>query len=305
MAVQLIVVPYELGTEGVGEGLGPGRLIELGAREQLSSANASVEEDWVRLPSPEPRESETGRTFALLAQVSEHVARALRRGRFPLVLGGSCITSVGVVAGLLSAGATLRPGLVWFDAHGDFNTPETTLSGYLDGMPVAAVTGRCWSTLSGSVPGFHPLPDGAVALVGVRDLDPGEADLLRRSRVGTISARDIKEAGRSERGLVTLLDRRLRKLRQASDGIHLHVDLDVLDPAEAPANHYLAENGLRASELIELVHHLIRAYPVRSATIAAYDPSCDPAGRVPPVALRIMGALAGAPPPAAPGSTRA
>src|SRR5215217_3258315 len=123
--------------------------------------------------------AEIGAAVDLDRQLANAVAAARARGAFPLTLAGNCISSVGTVAGL-GAGPT---GVLWFDAHGDFNTPETTIGGFLDGMALATVVGRCWTSLAAGVPGFVPVAEENVVLVGARDLDPAEAALLAASGV--------------------------------------------------------------------------------------------------------------------------
>src|SRR5687767_1880913 len=132
-----------------------------GARVELCEL-APTSESWV---------AEIGTAFDLDRQLAREVAAARLRSAFPLTLAGNCITSVGTVGGL-GAGAT---GVLWFDAHGDFNTPETTIGGFLDGMALATVVGRCWRSLAAGVPGFTPVAEENVVLVGARDLDPAEA----------------------------------------------------------------------------------------------------------------------------------
>ena len=94
--------------------------------------------------------------FELYRQLAERVCAARREGRFPLVLSDNCGSGIGTVAGV----GTARLGVIWFDGHGDFNTPETTASGFLDGMGLAVVAGLCWKTLAASVPHFSPYMAG-------------------------------------------------------------------------------------------------------------------------------------------------
>lgn len=294
MDVQLIVVPYELGSERVGEGLGPDRLMEHDLARSLSAAGAYVRVERVQLANDRPRGSETLRTFEVARLLSDRIAEAVRSHRFPLVLGGSCMTSLGVVAGLRRClPERSRIGIAWLDAHGDFNTPDTTPSGYLDGMPLAVIAGRCWKNLSAQVPGFRPMPDDAIALLGVRDVDPLEAALLRDSKVVIAWAREIRTLPGAVPAMSRFLAERLRDLRSTTDLLHLHVDLDVLDPVAAPANRYPAIDGLSTDAVDGVIRHLAENFRVVSATVAAYDPSCDPDGRVPPIARGLIARIVG------------
>src|SRR6478735_11713834 len=109
---------------------------------------------------------------------AKHVHAARTARRFPVVLSGNCLAAVGVIAGLGEG-----TGVIWIDAHGDFNTPQTTTRGFLDGMTLATATGKCWVELANGIEGFMPVPEDAVVLIGARDLDPGEKAALARSSI--------------------------------------------------------------------------------------------------------------------------
>src|SRR5262249_37330228 len=129
--------------------------------------------------------------FDVCRALAEHVKAARDSQAFPLVLTGNCGSALGTVAGL----GIENLGIVWFDAHGEFNTPDTTRSGFLDGMGLTTMTGRCWRALALTVPGFIPVSDDRVILVGVRDLDLDERGLLEESGVQQISAAQVRDLG--------------------------------------------------------------------------------------------------------------
>jgi len=199
--------------------------------------------------------------------LAAEVRGALAAGRFPLVLSGNCGAVVGAVGGL---GA--RTALAWFDGHGDFNTPETTRSGFLDGMALAVATGRCFRGLARSVPGFAPVPEQEAFLVGARDLDPEERTAVEGSRLGWVTVPQIRKEGAAA-ALQPVLS------RLTARRIHVHVDLDVHDPALAPANEFAPPGGLTPREVQDAVRAIGAALPICSASIGAYDPSADPEGR--------------------------
>jgi arginase len=174
--------------------------------------------------------------------------------------------------------------VLWFDAHGDFNTPESTIGGFLDGMALAAVTGRCWTGLAATVPGFIPVAEENVVLVGGRDLDPMEAELLRESRVRHLPP-DAPVAQIIE--AVEAIARRVRQL-------YVHVDLDVLDAAEGRANGYVGGPGITLALLLATIHAASTRCPVAAGAITAYDPSYDDDGRVCSAAIDVALALAAA-----------
>jgi arginase len=223
--------------------------------------------------------AEVQTSFELMRAVAKHVRRTREAGRFPLVLAGNCNAAIGVIAGL---GA--RTGVVWLDAHGDFNTPQTTMSGFLDGMTLATATGRCWAEMARSIEGFEPVPDQAVVLLGARDLDPGEEAALARSKVVRLSA----EA--APIGIQSVL----QSLSHEMDQFYLHLDLDALDPIEGRANSYSARGGFSSTDLQTLLSTIARDLPIKALTIAGYDPSYDKDGTVCRVALNAAATVSAA-----------
>ena len=281
MKIRLIQLPYHLGRERTGMGMGPVRYLEAGAEKRLRGLGHEVAVETIARARPYAHE--VGAMLELNRLVAEQVARALAGGAFPLVLSGDCNSCHGTLAALGAA----DNGVVWFDAHGDFNTPETTTSGFFDGMALATATGRCWRNLVGSIPGFEPIQERHVLLVGVRDLDPAERTLLEASDVQVVPAAYVKG-----RGVSAALEAALATLEPAVGGIYLHVDLDVLDPAEAPANEYAVKGGLTVEELEEAIRLLQERLVIRAAALTAYDPACDPTGIACRAGLRVMEAIA-------------
>ena len=175
--LRLILMPYELGRLREGVGRGPERLLECGADRALGAHGGRVRTELLEFTGT--YSSEINSSFDLIGQVSASVASAVREGAFPVVLSGSCFAAVGVVAGLGEA----APGVVWFDAHGDFNTPDSTVFGYFDGMGLAILTGGAWRAMRAEVPGAGPVPETAVVLAGARDFDEGEEERLDDSQI--------------------------------------------------------------------------------------------------------------------------
>ena len=179
-------------------------------------------------------------------EIAVAVAEGRRAGKPVLVVGGHCAAVPGVVGGLQEAhGPAARIGLVWFDAHGDFNTPRTTLSGMLGGMPVAVAAGLAyprWREMSRQV---APLPTNRILMVDVRNLDPAEEQLIRATDV-TIAAPAPGFPGDD-------LEQAVRRLAEACDLIYLHVDSDVLDARYVP-NHMTKEpNGPSLEQVLAAI----------------------------------------------------
>lgn len=168
--VRLICSPFHLGRDGVGMGQGPRRFVDHGAPAVLEELGLQIDLRWVQRPErPAKLDHETGNAFAVQAALADEIADAIEAEEFPLVLGGNCSTILGAIGG-----APVSTGLVFCDAHADANTPETTTSGFLDGMPVAVASGRAWQNMAHQIPGFAPLPDRHVLLVGQRSIDSDE-----------------------------------------------------------------------------------------------------------------------------------
>lgn len=272
MRVRLMRVPCDAGNRGVRMGAGPQRLAAAAGRLRARG----VEVDEAAVEAPDGLRAEIGTTFALHRGVAAEVRRAAATGAFPVVLSGMCGSAIGALA---AAGA--GTAIAWFDGHGDFNTPETTASGFLDGMALAIATGRCFRPLAMSVPGFAPVAERDAFLVGARDLDPDERLALEGSGVGRVTVAAVRRLG-ANAALKPALDRVL------AARIHVHIDLDVHDPRLAPANQFAPPDGLAPGEVQEAVRAISAARPICSATVAAYDPAVDPEGRALEAGLQLI-----------------
>jgi arginase len=279
MKVKLLLAPYDTARRGWRMGAGPEHLMSRGLAERLAAGGHRVSAATLDADDgQEPAEVRTA--FVLMHRLAVGVREALAAGEFPLVLAGNCSSAVGTLAGL-GAG---RRAVFWFDAHGDFNTPETTTTGFLDGMALAIATGGCWRELAATVPGFAPIAEERVLLLGARELDPLEASRLAASALQVLPPP----------ALATSLAPALRRVATSADGAYLHCDLDVLDPQEGRANPFAVAGGLRLDALVEAIAAIGRAAPVRAAAITAYAPELDRDGRVCRAAFALAEALAGA-----------
>jgi arginase len=263
MHVQLILVPYDSGYRGIRLGAGPERLAAPIA-DRAAAAGLQVRRTVVE-PRPTSWHAEVGTTFELAAAVAREVTAARAADAFPIVLTGNCFATLGVVAAL-GAGT----GLIWWDAHADFNTSETTVSGFLDGMSLATIAGRGWAALRQQVDGFVPVLEEHVWLVGARDLDPAESVALDASGVHRVPASVVS----------TDFSRTVAQQAAGVPRFALHVDLDVIDAGDGRANSYAVGGGVSTRELVTACSALARELPVETLTLSAYDPACDVDGRV-------------------------
>jgi arginase len=258
MKVQFLLVPYDSGRREWRMGRGPSYLLRHGVGSGVRALGHEVDAEYVDAAPTETTEIAT--SFSLYRQVAERAREARRRGALPIVLGGNCGVTLGAVAGVGDV------GVLWLDAHADFNTPETTRSGFLDGMALAALTGRCWRTMTASIPGFVAMPETNVVLAGARDLDPAEEELLAESEVTVVRGQ-------------TAIAPALEALRERVSRLHFHLDADVLDGA---ANAFAAPNGLTSQELVEIARLAAGRFEIVSITVSAYDPEIDAEGAIPP-----------------------
>jgi arginase len=228
----------------------------------ISGAGWTVRADTI--PGGDDRRPEIARTMTLVRRLAHRVREARTGGAFPMVLAGGCSTSLGTVSGL----GLQSPGIVWFDAHADFDTPDDNVSGFFDVMPVAILTGSGWAAQAASVPGFRALGEEQVVMAAVRDLEPYQAQRLDNSAVRTVpGAIDLG-------ALATHLD----ALAGEVDGVYLHVDLDSLDIAAARVNEYSAPGGPTLEQLILALDAVFDRVPVAGAALTAYDPAFDDDG---------------------------
>jgi arginase len=221
--------------------------------------------------------------FELHRALAAEARSAAAGGAFPLVLAGNCNSAVGALAGLLDEPI----GLLWFDAHGDFHTPDTTESGFLDGMGLATAVGRGWDAMMARF-GLRAIPEAHAALVGARDLDAAEREAIASSGVAWIPAAAIRELG------AAALRPALQALRGRVRRAYLHVDLDVLDPSVCQANRLAAEAGLSLEQLRECIGAAGEALEVAGAGLASIEPAFERDGRTLEAALSTLEWLAAA-----------
>ncbi len=281
MKLNLIQVPYHMGQQNVGPGKAPGRYIDGGLIEHLLDKGA---DPWAGIV--ERGGFYTGELDAIMAvnmALAQQVSEALEAERFPLVIAGNCNSALGTLTGI---GDLSRIGIVWFDAHGDFNTPEISMSGWFEGMPLATAAGRGHTDLWRQMGNQEHVPESQIVLVGPRDLDPPEAELLAQSDVTVLKAEDLKQKGLAE-VLIPALDR----LRESVDAIYLHLDMDSVDPEDAPGTDYRTPDGLSRVEVIEAIRLVGERFTIRAAALTAFNPDRDQDDRTLQTGLALVDAV--------------
>ena len=269
MKLTVLSVPYHLGREGAGMALGPGRYLEAGLAARLEARGHEVEVVEVRRPAP--FEGELQAVVAVNDALAEAVRAAVTRGALPVVAGGNCNVALGMTAGM-GAGET---AVVWFDAHGDYNTPATTPSGFLDGMPLAIACGvahpEAWAQARGEA-----VDPRACVHAGGRDLDPGEVEGFAATGVQVVPGEALRrgEGGESTSGQT---GRDLEGGGPRAAHAYLHVDIDVLDPGFVPGVDFPSPGGLTPDGLVAAVRIVAARIPVAGLSVTAYDPERDDA----------------------------
>lgn len=233
--LRLLTLPYHLGRERVGMGKGPDRFVDARVLERARTRVLEAELEETR--RPDEFSHEIAATFSALRAHAKRVRMTLDEGGFPLTLGGNCSTTVATVAAL---GDQDRLGVVWFDAHGDGNTPETTVSGFLDGMSLAILAGWCWQGLAHTVPGFRPVPEPHLMLTAVRDIDSDEQRLLDASKIAVVPAEAVRTPASLEERFLPALDALATRVNR----VYVHIDLDCIDVTDGRANEFATPDGL-------------------------------------------------------------
>ncbi len=296
MRIRLLDVPLDFGANLRGVDLGPTALRRAGLKETLSLLGHEIEEDpgLVSIPIAEHRETGDPKVRFLepVAQVclslASRVEMACREGSFPLVLGGDHSLALGSLAGLKAFYQQKPWGVIWIDAHADFNTPETSPSGNIHGMSLAASCG--WghpllTQLYGPGPKVQP---NQVVLVGVRDLDPGERLNLKQAGIKVFTMADIDRWGMAE------VAQRVRQVMEPQTDWHVSLDIDVLDPATAPGVGTPVPGGLTYRELHLLLESLAETQRVTSADVVEVNPILDTKNQTARVAVAMVRSLLGA-----------
>jgi len=236
--VKIIGVPMDLGASRRGVDMGPSamRIARIGPLlEGLGHSVIDAGNVEVRIAESQHYGENERKFLAEIAEacwrLSAETHRAMQEGAIPLVLGGDHSIAIGTVAGIArhfrQRGEAL--GLIWLDAHGDINTPETSPSGNIHGMPLAHIIGFGTPELLRIGGGGTMVDASRAALVGVRDLDPGERDLIRKSGIRAFTMREI-----DERGLRAVMQEAIAIASSGTAGFHVSLDVDWIDPSDAP-----------------------------------------------------------------------
>lgn len=269
MRIEIVTVPYRYDEFNQGLGAGPQALVAAGVAGRIAASLHQVGNPLAASLAQEAREA--GQTAVNIGRLgsstAELVSQARRAGSAVICLIGDDTAAIGVVSGLQQAhGASAKIGIVWIDAHGDFNTPQTSISGILAGMPVAVLAGLAgprWRDAAGMQ---APIPTDRILIAGVRDLDNQEESLLRATSATILPGTKARS--------VTPFAEAVNELAAGCDLLYLHLDLDVLDPELVPSASTPAPSGLDVKTVSAL---MAAAYDTGKVAATSYS-SLNPGG---------------------------
>lgn len=273
-SICLIQVPYMVGNEHHSGSAAPERVIQAGAEKLLADLGLAVTVE--RIERGGPFRDSTQASTLVNKQLAGVVRKVVTAGQFPLVIGSSCEVSLGILAGFDHADC----GVVWLDAHGDFNTPETTISGFFPGMPLSVVVGDCYGSLWAQMGNSAPISEADVLLLGIRDLDPAERERLEHSSVRMVGWQN----GRPQADVPAALDALAGQVTE----VYLHIDIDVFDPQVAPGADFHAPGGFSLQDMQDVIRAVAARFRIRAAALTAFNPDLDPDGRTLKAGLRVI-----------------
>ncbi|MDQ3427053.1 MAG: arginase [Gemmatimonadota bacterium] len=279
MIVHLLGVPMDLGSGRRGVDMGPSAIRIAGLADQLRELGHKVVDDGdIAIKNME--ELKVGdvraRYLGEIARASRLVARKVEsimgKGHFPLVLGGDHSIAVGTVSGIAAFARRQgkKLGLIWVDAHGDINTPETSPSGNIHGMPLAALLGDGPEELTGIGAAESKISPRNVALVGIRSLDQGEKVRLKRNGAQVHTMSDI-----DRHGIHRIMKKALAHVTKGTDYVHVSFDLDAVDPTVAPGVGTPVKGGLDYREAHLIMEILADSGAMTSLELVEVNPILD------------------------------
>jgi len=277
--VHVMGVPMDLGSGRRGMDMGPSAIRIAGVAQRLTElGHKVVDEGDIVIKNMEELKvgNERARYLPEIARASAIIARKTERimglGHFPLLLGGDHSIAVGTISGIaaFARGQGARVGVLWIDAHGDINTPETSPSGNIHGMPLAVVLGYGPPELT-SIGGPPPKVDPAnVALVGIRSLDAGEKKRLKETGVQVHTMADI-----DRHGVHRVMKKAISQATDGTDFVHVSMDLDAVDPAVAPGVGTPVKGGLDYREAHLIMELIADAGVMSSLELVEVNPILD------------------------------
>lgn len=301
--ITLVGLPYLMGTRAANPSYqmaqGPRVLLAPDAgpaalRDRFSDVDLVMIED-----ADEPTAENTGGDYRLLPvgdQMSRilvqniRLARTVRQarsaGRIPIASLGACSATLGMVGGIGDAEGAI--GMIWFDAHGDAQTPDTSENGFIEGMPVTTIAGKCWPLYRRKIPGFREIPEDRIITVGLSEMFAANA----RPNVGEALGQLVHKPVIAKLGFEGAMRQALERLATGCRKVYIHIDTDVLDPSILRANTHAAEGGLTDAQVRQALEMIAARFEILAISFSSYDPQVDPRGPAVLVPLVVAAASA-------------
>ncbi|WP_018923775.1 arginase [Salsuginibacillus kocurii] len=291
--LSLLGVPMDLGQNRRGVDMGPSAMRYAGAVERLEAIGYNVEDlGELRVEKDRIKTESTSNlkhlpeVAAISQSLAEYVKDILSRSHFPLILGGDHSISIGTLAGASSQFKNM--GVIWYDAHGDLNTAETSPSGNIHGMPLAVGLGHGHPKLT-SIGGDEPkINPEHVVIIGARALDEGEKEYIEKTGMKVLTMHEV-----DRRGMASVMQEAIDTLSTTCDGVHLSLDLDGLDPIDAPGVGTPVVGGLSYRESHLAMEMLAEADILTSAEFVEVNPILDEKNKTAEAAVALIGSLFG------------
>lgn len=292
--LSIIGVPMDLGQTRRGVDMGPSAIRYAGVIERIENIGYSVEDKGnIEIALAERVHSDENtnlKNLKAVADASERLAQTvsdvITNKRFPLVLGGDHSIAIGTLAGVSRHYKNL--GVIWYDAHGDLNTADTSPSGNIHGMPLAASIGIGDDALT-RIGGYTPkVKPGNIVIIGARSLDEGEKELIKEKGIKVYTMHEIDRMG-----MTKVMEETILYLRDKTDGVHLSLDLDGLDPHDAPGVGTPVIGGISYRESHLAMEMLAESQLITSAEFVEVNPILDERNKTATVAVALMGSLLG------------
>ncbi len=291
--ISIIGVPLDLGADRRGVDMGPSAIRYARVREKLEELGYEIDDKGDIVPNRPDSCYIDGTNLKYLDEIERvntelcrRVAAEMEKGRFPLVLGGDHSIAIGTLSGVLQHKKKL--GVLWFDAHGDINTAETSPSGNIHGMPVAVSFGLGHDRLTGVGGREAKLDPRKFVMIGVRDLDRGEKILLKELGVTVYTMHEVDMLG-----MAKVMEEAIRIVSTDTEGVHVSFDMDVMDPLHAPGVGTPVFGGLTYRESHLAMELISAANIVTSAEFVEVNTVLDHRNQTAKVAVALMGSLLG------------
>lgn len=292
--ISIIGVPIDYGQSRRGVDMGPSAIRYAGVSDRLEKLNYVVNDlgdvPVTQLEQYKKKNTDNLNNLEQVIEINENVAKTvdqeMQNDYFPLILGGDHSMALGTIAGVAKHYQSL--GVIWYDAHGDLNTNETSPSGNIHGMPLSATLGIGHDRLI-NIYGYTPkVKPENIVVIGARDLDDGEKELIKKENIKVYTMHEIDRMG-----MPKVIEETISYLKERTDGVHLSLDLDGLDPSEAPGVGTPVIGGLSYRESHLAMEMLYESNIVTSAEFVEVNPILDEKNKTARLAVGLIGSLFG------------